>query len=106
MRRAGRLALAGVVGWVWGPVAPRPLWAVLFGSDDDVAKLTGGTLTIDYGVAFLGPLLGGALWDLTQVPALAFLPVGLAAALLIALGVRLPDRAGFGQDGVGAPPTR
>ena len=111
---AGALSFIAVIGWVAGPLAQQPLWAVLFGAssaaiftlgfalppllagDADVARVTAMTLTIGYGTAFLGPLLGGALWDLASEPALAFAPVAAAALMLIVLAARLPTRANFG----------
>lgn len=68
----------------------------LLASREEVAKLTGLTLTLSYGVAFVGPLLGGGLWDLFKLPALAFAPVLAACATLIVLGLLLPPRSAFG----------
>jgi CP family cyanate transporter-like MFS transporter len=111
---AGGVCLAAVAGWLWGPAPLEPLWAALLGggsafvfvlgialppllaSRETVARLTGLTLTVSYGVAFLGPLVGGWLWDLSGVPGLAFLPVVVAGLLMIVLGARLPSRARFG----------
>jgi CP family cyanate transporter-like MFS transporter len=53
------------------------------------------TLTISYSIAFLGPLLGGSLWDLSHLPAFAFLPVAVASLVLIVLGAVLPERRAF-----------
>jgi CP family cyanate transporter-like MFS transporter len=61
-----------------------------------VARLTGVTLSLNYCVAFVGPFLGGELWDLFHLPFLAFLPVAIASLLLIILGVLLPPRSAFG----------
>jgi hypothetical protein len=36
------------------------------------------------------------LWDLTGLPAIAFLPVAVAALLLIVFGALLPSRSAFG----------
>ncbi|MDE3077093.1 MAG: MFS transporter [Chloroflexota bacterium] len=57
----------------------------------DVHRLTAAMFTISYSCAFLGPLLGGAFWDATHVPATAFIPVaagGLTCAWL-SLGLDL-----------------
>lgn len=47
----------------------------LLASEPDVARLSAGMFTIGYALAFLLPLCGGLLWDLSGVAALAFLPV-------------------------------
>lgn len=112
---AGCVCLVAIAGWVLTPAAIEPLWAALLGgssafvfvlgialppllaSREQVARLTGITLTISYGVAFFGPLIGGALWDLLGLPALAFLPVALAGCALVILGALLPPRSHFGM---------
>lgn len=111
---AGSVCLIAILGWVITPVAWQPYWAALLGGSSSfvfvlgialpalladrasVARLTGATLTLSYGVAFLGPLLGGLFWDISHQPQWAFAPVGIAALLLIALGATLPARANFG----------
>ena len=57
----------------------------LLASPDDVPRLAAGMFAIGYSVPFALSLVGGAAWDLTGVPATAFLPV--AAGGLIALGM-------------------
>ncbi len=111
---AGVLCLVAILGWVIAPVEWQPIWVACLGGGSSfvfvlgvalpalladrasVARLTGATLTISYGVAFLGPLLGGAFWDLSHQPHWAFAPVAIAALLLIILGATLPSRANFG----------
>lgn len=111
---AGAVCLVAVLGWVITPVAWQPFWAACLGGGSSfvfvlgialppllsdrasVARLTGATLTLSYGVAFLGPLLGGSFWDISHQPQWAFAPVGIAALLLITLGAKLPSRANFG----------
>ena len=63
---------------------------------EEVARLTGLTISLTYAVAFVGPLVGGQLWDLLHVPAVAFLPVAVASVTLIVLGILLPPRSAFG----------
>lgn len=110
---AGTLASISVLGWVVTPGTLEPLWGSLLGGSSafvfvlgialppllarhgDVARLTGLTLMLSYGTAFVGPLLGGSLWDLLGLPAVAFLPVLVAALLLIVLGTALPAHTGF-----------
>lgn len=105
---AGIVCTAAIAGWVFGPHALEPLWAALLGGGSsivfslgialppllarhhEVARLTGMTLGISYSFAFLGPLLGGALWDLLpRLPAVAFVPVAAAAVLQFVLGAQL-----------------
>jgi CP family cyanate transporter-like MFS transporter len=111
---AGVICIIAIAGWLTMPAASEPVWVALLGGSsafvfvlgialppllagrEEVARLTGITLTLGYGVAFLGPLVGGGLWDLFQVPALAFVPVFAAALALIVLGAMLPPRSAFG----------
>ncbi len=111
---AGIICAVALIGWVTTPIALEPLWGALLGGSsafvfvlgialpsmlatrETVASLTGATFTISYGVAFLGPLAGGALWDLFHLPALAFLPVVVAGLALVILGAVLPHRSSLG----------
>jgi CP family cyanate transporter-like MFS transporter len=51
---------------------------------EDVARVSAAMFTLSYGCAVLVPIISGLLWDLSGVPALAFVPIGLCAVLLIA----------------------
>lgn len=111
---AGIICGIAITGWVFTPAALEPWWAALLGgssalvftlgialppllaSQNEVARLTGITLSLNYCVAFIGPLLGGQLWDRLHIPALAFFPVLLASISLIVLSLFLPSRANFG----------
>jgi len=111
---AGIISAIAITGWIFTPVQLQPLWAALLGgsgalvftlgialppllaSPQEVGRLTGITLSLTYGVAFVGPFIGGALWDHFNVPALAFVPVAVASVLLIVLGALLPSRSSFG----------
>jgi len=111
---SGTICAISIAGWVFTPAVLEPFWAALLGgssalvftrgialppllaSHDQVARLTGTTLSLTYGVAFVGPFIGGALWDLLHVPAVAFLPVAMASITLIILGALLPSRTSFG----------
>lgn len=105
---AGIICSIAIAGWVFGPHALEPLWAALLGGGSsivfslgialppllarrhEVARLTGMTLGISYSFAFLGPLLGGKLWDLLpRQPAVAFVPVAAASVLQLVLGAYL-----------------
>ncbi|HLJ34708.1 MAG TPA: MFS transporter, partial [Ktedonobacteraceae bacterium] len=105
---AGIICGIAITGWVFTPAALEPWWAALLGgssalvftlgialppllaSHDEVARLTGITLSLNYCVAFVGPLIGGQLWDRLHIPALAFFPVLLASISLIVLSLFLP----------------
>lgn len=114
---AGAVCCCAIAAWWLLPVSIEPYSAALLGGGsafvfvlgialpallagrEEVARLTGITLTISYGVAFVGPLLGGGFWDRFGLPALAFLPVLAAGITLIVLGSLLPPRAAFGLVG-------
>jgi len=64
----------------------------------DVHRMSAAIFTVQYGTAFILPLIAGALWDLTGVAALAFAPgvAATAAMAWLALSLRLqapPGRA-------------
>lgn len=59
----------------------------------EVARVSAGTYTIGYGIAFVTTVLSGALWDATHQPALAFVPIAGAAAIVLVLGARLGTAA-------------
>lgn len=111
---AGAVGMVAVAGFVLMPPVWQPLWAALLGGlsggvftlgislpallarRETVARLTGATLTLSYGVAFLGPLAGGALWDRTGQSFFAFVPVAVAGVVLVVLGTLLPTRVALG----------
>jgi hypothetical protein len=49
--------------------------------------------TISYSLSFAAPLLGGAIWDHTGQPALAFAPILCAGLVMVALarGLRVHE---------------
>lgn len=114
---AGVVCVIAIAGWVFTPAVLEPVWVTLLGgssalvftlgialppllaSHEEVARLTGITISLTYAVAFVGPFLGGVLWDTFRLPAVAFLPVALASVTLIVLGALLPSRAAFGLAG-------
>jgi MFS transporter, CP family, cyanate transporter len=105
---AGFVCLGAILGWIFTPGSLEYLWAALLGASSalvftlalalpallaapgKIARLTGATLSLGYSTAFIGPFIGGGLWDIFNLPALAFLPVFLASILLIFLGTFLP----------------
>lgn len=50
---------------------------------EDVARTAAGTFTLSYGGGVGVALVGGAAWDLTGMPAMAFLPLAACAAGLV-----------------------
>jgi MFS transporter, CP family, cyanate transporter len=59
----------------------------------EVHRVAAGMFLIGYLYSFGVPLVGGAVWDRTHVPATAFLPVALGALTLLVATVRWPERA-------------
>jgi MFS transporter, CP family, cyanate transporter len=57
----------------------------LLAAPDDVHRLTAAMFTISYGVAVIVPVLSGIVWDLSHIPASAFMPIGLCGIVLIML---------------------
>lgn len=113
----GVICAVAIAGWVFTPAELEPLWAALLGGSsafvftlgialppllakpNEVARLTGLTLSLTYIVAFVGPFVGGQLWDILHLPAVAFLPVAIASVTLMILGALLPSRAAFNLGG-------
>lgn len=52
---------------------------------DDIHRMTAGMFTISYSCAVIVPIVSGALWDMTAVAGMAFVPIAMCALLLIAL---------------------
>jgi len=55
----------------------------------DLPRLSAAIFTLAYSCSFVGPVLGGFLWDATAIPATAYAPVLLAGIGLIALPAAL-----------------
>lgn len=62
----------------------------------DVHRLSAGMFTVSYGLTCTIPLIGGAIWDATGIPATAFI-IGAASSALVAIAGltlgRQPNRA-------------
>ena len=56
---------------------------------DDVARTSAGMFTVSYGGAVLVAILGGVFWDVSAVPALAFVPLGICAVALIGIAMAM-----------------
>jgi MFS transporter, CP family, cyanate transporter len=60
----------------------------------EVHRLSAGMFAIGYTLSFLIPLLGGAVWDATRLPAAAFAGSALASAIQLCAGLaHRPPRA-------------
>ena len=57
----------------------------------DVHRLSAGMFAIGYTAPFVVPLLGGRVWDLTHSPAMAFIPVAIAAIVVLGMALALPS---------------
>ena len=63
----------------------------------DVHRLSAGMLAIGYAYAFAAPLLGGAIWDLSHVPATSFLGVALGAVTVLLAATSLGGKEKRGR---------
>jgi CP family cyanate transporter-like MFS transporter len=57
----------------------------LLSPPDDVHRVTAAMFTISYSCAVIVPVISGALWDLSGIAALGFLPIGLCGIVLVLL---------------------
>jgi CP family cyanate transporter-like MFS transporter len=55
----------------------------------DVHRTAAGMFTISYTLAVIIPTMSGALWDLSGIPWMAFVPLAICAVALTSLGVAL-----------------
>ena len=55
----------------------------------DVSRTAAGMFTISYSCAVAIPTISGALWDLTGLPWMAFVPLVICTAILTVLGCML-----------------
>jgi len=112
----GALTLGGAVGIISGNGAVIVASAALIGLaaaaililvlalppllslPQDVPRMAAGMFTISYSCAVIVPIVSGLAWDATEVPAAAFVPIAMGAALIVALAptLRLGSRVGAG----------
>jgi MFS transporter, CP family, cyanate transporter len=57
----------------------------LLSPPDDVHRVTAAMFTISYSCAVIVPVISGITWDLSGIPAMAFLPIALCGFLLAIL---------------------
>lgn len=104
------VALAGCGGWLLFSDRAPLLFAALIGigvaltfagllaypplvaAPDQVAPLSAVMLAVGYGAAFLGPFLGGLALDAGGGPSSPFLPITVAAAIMVVAALGLPSR--------------
>lgn len=103
----GVMAAVAVLGLVWAPGAGPVLFAGALGflsawvfvlslalpaltaAPGDVHRLSAAMFTITYICSFSAPVVGGAVWDLSGMPPLAFLPAFAACVAMALLAARL-----------------
>jgi CP family cyanate transporter-like MFS transporter len=78
------VAAAGLVGFASASVLILVLaLPPLLSRREDVPRMAAGIFTISYTCAVIVPIASGIAWDLTGLPPVAFVPVGLGALLVI-----------------------
>jgi len=86
---------AGILGFSFALILVLTLaLPPLLAAPEDVHRLSAGMFAISYVFSFVVPLLGGAAWDLSRVPATSFLPVVAGALVLFAASRLLPLQGG------------
>lgn len=92
------VAAAGVIGFccAFGLVLSLAL-PPLVAEAAEVHHVSAGMFAAGYAYSFLLPLLGGVAWDVTHLPAAAFLPAFAGSATTFAAALGLPPRAGSGS---------
>jgi CP family cyanate transporter-like MFS transporter len=73
----------------------------LLSDPEDVHRLSAAMFTISYSCAVIVPIISGVLWDVTGVPAAAFVPIGLSTFLLMGFAATI-DFAAHGAQAGGA----
>ncbi len=73
----------------------------LMANPEHVHSLSAGMFAIGYTMSFVVPLIGGHVWDLTHRPAMAFIPVAVAATVVFAMALTLPSVQRSGRTHVG-----
>ncbi len=107
---SGVLSLAAVAGLVFDVGSRTAAWTGLLGFSDaaalilgltlpallcrpqDVARTAAGTFTISYTGAVLIAIVSGLAWDVSGIPALAFMPVAVCAVLLVVIAAVMARR--------------
>jgi CP family cyanate transporter-like MFS transporter len=96
------VAFAFILTWALPPLLAAPA---------DVARFSAGVFLVQYLATFVGPVVGGAAWDVSRNPAAAFLTLAgggvltLALAATLDVGPRAPSPPGEGRAGRGLSST-
>jgi MFS transporter, CP family, cyanate transporter len=69
----------------------------LLSPPDDVHRVTAAMFTISYSCAVIVPVISGALWDVSGIAALAFLPIALCGIVLVILAPAINHVRQFGS---------
>ena len=103
----GAASLACVIGIATTASAWTVMWAALLGfsaagvlvlvlalppllcAPADVARTSAAMMTVSYALAMITAVVSGAVWDLTAIPAAAFVPIGLCGVLLLTVPLTL-----------------
>ena len=80
----GIVACAAVLGFCAATILILMLaMPALLAAPNDVHRVAGAMFTISYSLAVITPIFSGLAWDLTGIPATAFLSIGACALMLI-----------------------
>jgi MFS transporter, CP family, cyanate transporter len=84
------VASAGLVGFAAASVLIMILaLPPLLSRQEDVPRMAAGIFTISYSCAVIVPVVSGLAWDLTDTPAVAFVPMAMIDLLMIGLAPTL-----------------
>jgi MFS transporter, CP family, cyanate transporter len=84
------LVSAGLIGFSTASVLILILaLPPLMSRQQDVPRMAAGMFTISYSCAVVVPIVSGLAWDLTGIPAVAFVPMVVAASLMVVLAPTL-----------------
>ena len=86
----GIVVFAGVLGFTNALTLTLTLTLALalpslLSAPDDVHRTSAGMFTISYSCAMLLSIVGGWLWDLTNMPVASFAPVALCAIIIVVM---------------------
>lgn len=99
----GTVLGAGMLGFCFGlSLAFSLALPPIFAQRDGVHRLSAGMFAIAFAYAFVTPLLGGAAWDLSNIPATSLLPVAVGALTILVVAPTLRPR-GAGRTVVSPP---
>lgn len=85
------VAMAGLLGFACAGILVLALAVPpLLRPPGDVARISAAVFTVSYSLGMITAVISGVLWDATGVPASAFVPIGLCAALILFLPATIP----------------